>query len=184
MRDKTDLGPEYEPIPRDAAGDPVFLILPPEVRESYDRKISTCEAGWRETGDPLFVAEAITLVTIHRQTIPAWLDEAVYAVATSQRTKAHVRRAREAAAHLMRYMAVRDAKKIDGLTWDAASEHAAKVVAGTYAAAEAETCWSSYKSVLKDLRERRGGLYATPKEQHRKPLTPPTRVRRKVRSVP
>jgi hypothetical protein len=115
-----DFGPEYMHIPRDEAGDPVFLILPDEIRESYDLKMKKCEAGWRETGDPLFVAEAVTLTGTHRQPIRLWLDAAVYAVATGRRTKEHAKAAQDAADHLMRYMAVRDAHDLDGLTWEQA----------------------------------------------------------------
>ncbi|MFZ0065338.1 MAG: hypothetical protein WAK90_04135 [Pseudolabrys sp.] len=181
-RDKTGLGPEYKHIPRDAAGVPIFLILPDGVRESYEDKMATCRAGWMATGDPLFVAEACTLAMIHRQPMPAWLDEAVYAVATQRRTKAHAKAAREAAARFERYCAVRDAHALDGLSWESARSRAAEALAETPAAVTAETCWQSYKSVRRDLRADRGGLYANPKEQNRKP--PATGVRRKARTQP
>ena len=181
-----DLGPEYELhefIPKDANGDPVFFILPPEIRADYDRKMSTCETGWRETGDPLFAAEAITWVTSFRQVPPPWLDDAVYAVAIKRRTPSQAKAARERAAHVMRYMAVHFAKtrdkKLDGLpiSWEAAYAHAEKVTATSW-----ETCRQSYMSVKRDLEAGRGGLYAMPKMQNRKP--PIVGVRRKLRARP
>jgi hypothetical protein len=153
-----DFGPEYEHIPRDAEGIPVFFILPPEVRANYDRKMSTCEAGWAATQDPLFAAEAITLTKNFRQVVPAWLDDGVYAVALKRRTPQQVKRARDAADRLARYLAVRDAHKIDGMTWERAKEHAANMLG-----VEPDTCWESYKKVRRDLKDGRGGLYAQPK---------------------
>src|SRR5512139_1447883 len=93
-------------IPSDAAGIPVFLTLPAGVQASYDRKMRSCEAGWRATGDPWAVAEAHTLTLLHRQVPPAWLDDAVWALAVKRRTKAHAKRAQEAAVRSMRYHAV------------------------------------------------------------------------------
>jgi hypothetical protein len=159
---------EHPLIPRDANGDPVFLILPPGVQASYDRKMQNCEAGWRATGDPWAVAEAHTLTTLHRQAPPAWLDDAVWALAVSRRTKAHAKRAREAAIRLMRYEAVRDAHHLDGLSWEEACAQATKVYADNPdVAAEPDRMWKAYKRVKKDLRKGRGGLYFTPKKQRR-----------------
>jgi hypothetical protein len=97
-------------IPRDAAGNPIFLILLDGIRASYDRKLAACEAGWRETGDPFAVSEAAILVHLHRQPLPRWLTEAVTMLAIDRRGKAHAKRALEAAADSLRYQAVRDAK--------------------------------------------------------------------------
>ena len=95
-------------IPRDAAGDPIFLILPDGIRASYDRKLAACEAGWRATADPLAVSEAMIYVHLHRQPPPRWLTEAVAMLADDRRGKAHAKRALEAAADSMRYQVVRD----------------------------------------------------------------------------
>jgi hypothetical protein len=155
-------------IPSDAAGIPVFLTLPANVQASYDRKMKSCEAGWRASGDPWAVAEAHTLTLLHRQVPPAWLDDAVWALAVKGRTKAHAKRAQEATIRFMRYEAVRDAHRLDGLSWDRAKARAAEVLAETPAAAEAETIWKAYKRVKKkDLEKGRGGLYFTPKKQNR-----------------
>jgi hypothetical protein len=175
-------GPEYECIPRRSDGTPDYFILPSQgaflsadgvftlwaegVRGSFNRKMAAVEAGWRKTKDPWFVAEGVALVTAYRQTNPAWLDAAVYAVATGRRTDHHARRARERAAHSARYKAVRDAERIDGLNWVEAYEQAAEVTG-----VSADTCAKSYKRVRKDLVKdpRHGyGLYAIPKQQNRK----------------
>ncbi len=78
---------DHRVIPGDADGNPIFLILPAGVQASYDRKMKACEDGWRATGDPWAVAEAHTLTLLHRQVPPAWLDDAVWALAIQRRTK-------------------------------------------------------------------------------------------------
>jgi hypothetical protein len=44
--------PGYERIPRDAAGNPVFLILSADDRKRYDQWMKSCKAGWRDAADP------------------------------------------------------------------------------------------------------------------------------------
>ena len=106
--------------------------------------------------------------TLYRQAPPAWLDDAVWALAVKRRTKAHAKRAREAAIRSMRYEAVRDAHHLDGLSWEEACVHATKVYADNPdVAAEPDRMWKAYKRVKKDLRKGRGGLYFTPKKQNR-----------------
>jgi hypothetical protein len=146
----------------------VPLVLPPGVQASYDRKMQSCEAGWRETGDPWAVAEAHTLTVLHRQSPPAWLDDAVWILAVNRRTATHAKGAHEAAIRFMRYEAVRDAHDLDGLSWDRACAHAVKVLAGTAAAAKFGRMWKSYKKVKRHLREGHGGRYFTPKQQQRR----------------
>ena len=143
---------------RSAAGIPVFLTLPAGVQASYDRKMKSCEAGWRATGDPWAVAEAHTLTLLHRQVPPAWLDDAVWALAVKRRTKAHAKRAQEAAIRLMRYEAVRDAHGLDGLSWEEAYEHATEILADTPAAAGPDTMRKVYATVKKHLKKGRWGF--------------------------
>jgi hypothetical protein len=57
-----DVG-DHPGIPRDADGVPIFLVLPPELRASYDKKMRRCERGWQTTRDPAFVGEAQILTT-------------------------------------------------------------------------------------------------------------------------
>jgi hypothetical protein len=151
----------------DADGIPVFLTLPASVQASYDRKMRSCEAGWRATGDPWAVAETHTLTLLHRQVPPTWLDDAVWSLAVKRRTKRHAKRAQEAAIRLMRYEIVRDAHQIYGLSWEDSYERATEVLADTPAAAEPDTMRKVYGKVKKHLKKGRWGLYFTPKKQHR-----------------
>jgi hypothetical protein len=158
-------------IPRDAAGDPIFLILPDRNRASYDRKLAACEAGWRTTGDPLAVSEAAVWAYAHRQPLPRWLTEAVVMLATNSRGKDPAKRALEAAADSLRYQAVCDAKaerragylKGRKVSWEAAYGRAADVLAQTHARGSAAAMKRSYQKVKRDLREGRGARYFTPK---------------------
>jgi hypothetical protein len=179
-RDKTDHGPEYGHIPRDAEGDPVFLILPGALRAKYDRWMADCRAGWLETGDPWAVSSAHTMTVIYRQVSPDWLDEAIYRLADKRRTKAHAKRAREAAVRLMRYMVVRDAHDVDGLSWDKAYERASDFWASfPVAAAEPDTMKKAYQAVKRDLKAGHNGRYFTPQKQNRAAFT----SRRKQKST-
>jgi len=149
-------------IPRDSSGLPIFFILPPGVQASYDQKMKQCERGRQATRDPLAFAEALTRACLHRQPPPEWVHEAGWVLATKRRGKEHAKRAREAAVRLQRYLAVRDAHKRDGLSWERAKDRAAEVLASTSAAAEPDTMWKVYKQVNKDLKSGRGGLYFMP----------------------
>jgi hypothetical protein len=143
------------------------LVLPPGVQANYDRKMKSCELGWQQTGDPWAVAEAHTLTALHRESPPAWLDDAVWTLAVNRRTDDHARRASEAAVRFLRYEAVRDAHRIDGLSWPRAYERASEILAHTPAAAEPERMGKAYKKVKRDLKAGRGGRYFTPKQQRR-----------------
>jgi hypothetical protein len=160
------LEPNYGDIPLDAVGNPVFFILPPGVRSSYERKMERCEIGWRATGDAWLIAEAMTLAFLHRQVAPAWLDEAVCFLADNSRGREHAKRAREAQVRSMRYQAVRDAHR-GGPSWEEAYERASEVLARTLAAASPETMHEHYKRVRRDLKEGHGGRYAVPKLRRR-----------------
>jgi hypothetical protein len=170
-RDKSGHGPEYRHIPKDAAGVPAFLILPDGVGASYERRMSNCKACWEATGDPWALSEAHTLVSIHRQAPPAWLDEAIYRLADRRRTKAHTKRAREAMIRSVRYQAVRDVHDHDGLTWEEAYEAAERVLAEIPAVkASANVMRKAYMAVKRDMKAGRGGRYFTPHRQNRKKL--------------
>ena len=83
------LDPDYSDVPRDDEGNPVLFILPTGLREQYEERMTACEEGWRATEDPRFVSNAVAWVRIYRQTIPAWLDEAVRVLAEGRRTLRH-----------------------------------------------------------------------------------------------
>ena len=155
--------PVWPIVPQWMLGTPQIIVN----TANYDRQMKDCEAGWLATGDPSPVAEAQTLTRVHRQVIPAWLDDAVSSLANKRRTKKHAKRELEARIRFMRYKAVRDAHERDGLSWEKAKEHAVKVLVNTEAVGSSETMWDAYKQVKKDLKEGRSGLYFTPKRQHR-----------------
>ena len=52
-------------------GRPIYQPLSPMQEARFFREMEICEAVWRETGEPLAVTYALTLVYLHAQTIPA-----------------------------------------------------------------------------------------------------------------
>jgi hypothetical protein len=159
--------PGYERIPRDAAGNPVFLILSDNDRKWYDRWMKSCEAGWRDSKDPWAVSEAHTLTSICRQVSPAWLDEAVYLLACKRRTKIYPKRAQEASVRLTRYWAVRRALA-RGFSWEDAYDEAVRMLDGDrMERAGRDMMATAYKDVTKDLKAGRGGKYFQPHPQRR-----------------
>jgi len=159
-------------IPCDANGVPIFFVLPPELRASYDKKLARCEAGWRATGDPAFAVEAIVLTHLHRQPPLLWVTEAVCSLATKRRTKGYVTRAFNAGIRRMRYEAVRRAHgggpKRGGLTLEAAYQRAVENLAPTRAAGKSDSMEGGYKKVKRDLKQGRLGRYAVPKMPRKK----------------
>jgi hypothetical protein len=169
-RDKTrPLKPDdddHRGIPRDAEGNPIFLILPPATRERYEQQIAQCEAAWRG-GEPLAVAEATTWTYLYRQPIPEWLERAIVELAIGRRTKEQAKRYLEAGKRMARYMAVRDLKTgmpghydpIADVTWEEAFQLAAERLVGTSMAGSAETMKADYAKVKRDLKAKRSGKY-------------------------
>ena len=160
-----DVDDGHAGIPRDANGDPLFLILPSAMRAEYERKLAACEAGWQATRDPAAVMEAMTLAACYRQPIQlsSWIIEAACAALGKRRTKGHMTRRYNATIRWMRYAAVRDAVR-SGLNWDDAYVEAERTLAKTPAAADRLTMKDDYIRVARDLREGRSALYVyTPK---------------------
>lgn len=170
MPDETTIEPSYERIPRDADGNPVFLILSDSDQKRYDRIMKSCEAGWRDTSDPWFFAEAQTTTRIYRQTLPDWLDEAAWLLACNRRTAKHARRAHEASIRFARYCIVRDIKAAGDLTDEAAFDEAERIWKNdpTGTGASSSMMGQAYKVVRKDIKHGRVGRYRVPKFQHRK----------------
>ena len=80
----------HENIPKDANGDPIFLILPPGIRAKYEERMSGLEQAWAATKDPAYFREANSLgAFLYRQPTPRWLYEAGDAIAAGRRTKQH-----------------------------------------------------------------------------------------------
>jgi hypothetical protein len=168
---------DHPGIPRDANGDPIFLILPDGVRAKYQARLTACEAAWRERGDPLVVSEATSWTHMHRQPIPAWLEQATVELAMALRSDDQAKRHAELGLHLVRYITVRDLKvgtpgsngryipPAVHLTWDEAREQAAELLAGTPAGGSADTMKSSYAIVKRDLKARHAGKHFTLKDR-------------------
>jgi hypothetical protein len=162
-RSKTRSDDDHPGIPRDANGDPIFLILPSALRARYEKEMALCEGAWR-AGEVCAVSEAVELSRCYRQPIPDWLGEAVVRTIAKLRTKAQARRYREAQARMTRYMTVRDLKVgIPGiyeptaghLSWLDAYAEASRILEGTYAKGDTDTMKSDYAKVKRDLKATR-----------------------------
>jgi hypothetical protein len=158
---KTAARDPHRDIPKDANGDPIFLVLPDGVRAKYERKLAKCERGWRASGDPAFIAEAEIHAHLHRQPKPLWHSEAVLELCAKRRTKGYATRVYNAAVRRMRYEAVREAER-RGMTWNDAYEAAAEALHGTRAAGAASTMKDAYVEVAADFKNGRGGRYLWP----------------------
>jgi hypothetical protein len=100
----------HQGIPRDAAGVPVYLILPDNIRSKYERKMAACEKAWRQTGDAAAYMEATTWSWSHRQPIPTWLHNAILKSGVALRTPQQIKDANTRHEHHTRYRAVMDAR--------------------------------------------------------------------------
>jgi hypothetical protein len=148
---------DHSGIPRDANGDPIFLILPPIMRVRYEEKMAQCEAAWRQ-GEPLAVAEAAELARIYRQPISAWLGEAAVELAIRRRTPAQAKRHLEAQKDLKTGIPGHYEPAAD-LTWDEARAEAARMLEGTLAKGDESTMKRAYDDVKRDLNAGRSGKY-------------------------
>jgi hypothetical protein len=146
-------GDDHRDIPRDAQGNPIFLILPPAMRERYGSQMAQCEAAWRG-GEPLAVAEAVVRSQLHPQPIPVWVADAVVELAVKRRTKKQAKRHLEAQKDLARFELVRDLKAANR-TWPEAYAEASSMLAGTLAQGDDDTMSRAYKAVKRDLKGRR-----------------------------
>jgi hypothetical protein len=153
---------DHPGIPRDAEGVPIFLILPPGLLASYDRNMAYCEDGWRATQDPAFVSAAQRWTSIYRQPPAAWLTDAVVSLLAGLRTKGHAARAHSRDVQLTRWDMVQRAHREEGLSWDAAYIHAAKMLTGTAAAGTPGTMKDAYVKVGRTLKAGRNDEYILP----------------------
>jgi hypothetical protein len=127
-----------------------------------NRRMDACEAAFRE-GEPLAVAEALTWTTHYRQPAPAWVEEAVVALAMGCRSYAQANRHAGAMVRLRHYISVRDLKvgvltkyepSRPDLPWDEVFE----MVAERYGCS-AGTVKANYARVKRDIKEKRAGKY-------------------------
>jgi hypothetical protein len=136
-------------------GRPIFTQLRPAIEASFVGKLADCEAAWRTTGEPLAVAEALTLIHLYKQTVPEWVEAAANAIIAGRRTDKQAEAHREAMRHVERYKAVRDLRRTGVKPLLLAAERAHEMLAGTAAGASPATIEASYKRVRSDLRKGR-----------------------------
>jgi hypothetical protein len=165
-RDKTrpdSDGDDHRGIPLDAGGDPVFLILPAEIRTKLDANLSACRLAWEQAHEPLALAEAVTWLHLHRQPIPKWLEEAIVTLAIGGRSKQQAKRYQDAMTRMARFAAVRDRKVgIPGIYEPTAKHLSWEKTLGDVAEAQGcgeENVKATYKTVRRDLKARRHGVY-------------------------
>jgi hypothetical protein len=99
---------QHRGIPRDADGNPFFLVLPDGDRVRYERWTARCEKAWTQTGDPRVLDEAQTLAWAYRQPNPTWLRDALSTALANSRAPEHAERHRDAQMHFRRYRDVMD----------------------------------------------------------------------------
>jgi hypothetical protein len=147
-------------IERDDADkdDTSTVKLTPELQADYDRQMAACKTAWETTDEPLAVAEALTLVYLFRQTLPAWVEAAAVSVIIDKRTANEARRHRNSMVHMWRYMYVRGFRE-RGIPLEEAAERARKVLKGTEIFAAAATIIDSYWKVRHDIEAGRQGEY-------------------------
>jgi hypothetical protein len=148
----------HENIPKDADGNPIFLILPSDKRAKYERKMANHERAWHATKDPAYAVEAMMWARAYRQPLPGWLYAASIAIATKRRTKRDEERYFDAMRHRKRYETV-CAFRAAGLTLEKALDKAVGELAKGRAAASRSTIEASYKRVQRELRANRSGWY-------------------------
>jgi len=140
------------------------LHLP--IRTRHEERLAHLRRVWETTGDPLAVAEAITLTHHYRQPIEPWIEEAAIRALVKVRSKAQAKRYRDGMIDLDRYTFIRDG--VDGgfrqeipedggkvrvlsipATWEQAKQAAAE-----HFGIDEETVWKSYKRIRRQFRER------------------------------
>jgi hypothetical protein len=135
-------------------GRPIYQPLSPMQEARFSREMEICEAVWRATGEPLAVTYALTLVYLHAQTIPGWLEEAQVEASLHRRTDEQVRAHHEAMRDVVRYMTVRDLlrqaeREGRRLSQEKACRRAAELLAGTtFGNVEPRQIGVSYRKVL------------------------------------
>jgi hypothetical protein len=163
MPAKKDRDPHRD-IPKDANGDPIFLILPDGVRASYERKLENAKRAWLATGDPGALRQAAAHIKFHRQPMPDWVFDALMTFLTGLRGDSDVKRAKNNAVHSQRYQVVRDekadAEAAPGIEMSV-DEASARAAAKFKTLGSAEDLRRSYFKVRKALKQGLGGAFNT-----------------------
>ena len=139
-------------------GRPIYRPLDPMQEARFRREMDICEAVWRETGEPLVVTHAHTLVYLHAQTTPEWLEGAQVEASLQRRTPNQAKKHHKAMCHVVRYIMMRDLlsqaeRQGRRLSQDKASHQAAELLAGTaFGNVEPRQIKESYTRVRDDFR--------------------------------
>jgi hypothetical protein len=136
----------HENIPKDANGDPIFLILPLGIRVRYEERMAGLKQAWAATKDPAYFREAFTWSFLYRQPTPRWLYEAGDAIAAGRRTKQHDEKYLDGQRHLVRYTTVR-AYREESCTEDEAFDKACAELEQMGQAASRYTIKDSYDRI-------------------------------------
>jgi hypothetical protein len=163
MAAKKDRDAPHRDIPKDANGDPVFLILPAGVKADYERRDRNNKETWLATGNPGALRKAALDIKHFRQPQPDWYVDAIVTILTNMISDRDVQRAKNNAMHSRRYQIVRDIKAdADAagaeISIDEASERAADrfKTLGSFADMR-----QSYFKVQRALKKGLGGAFST-----------------------
>jgi hypothetical protein len=127
-----------EPIHVTCIGPPAAYAphqLPPEIQVQYGAWLAACRRIWEASKDPLIIQAAIRHVSFYQQPIEPWLAAAADKALVKGRTKAHVRRQRELAAQMQRWLKVMAIRGVKNWTVQAKRDR---------------TVWNSYVDVQND----------------------------------
>jgi hypothetical protein len=130
-----------------------YSDAPPMVadRALYELLLASCREDWEKTGDPQTVATACCWVFMHRQLLPAWLNEAVGAASAQRRGKRHAQQYEIDAQHRIRWWWVKRTHD-NGASWERAYKEAADTLRETAASGSPETMKKSYARFQQTLR--------------------------------
>jgi hypothetical protein len=149
----------YGIVRDDTDGSTSAVVLPSEVQKDYDRQLAACQTCWQATDEPLAVAEAITLVHLFRQTVPAWVEASAVSIIIDQRTAKQARRHRESMRHWWRYNYVHGFRQRD-IPLRKAAERAQEVLKKTgLACVSVDEIIESYQKVRRDIEAGRQAEY-------------------------
>ena len=152
-----------------------FVELPPPIRAGYERKLAACRLAWEATGDPLAIAEALTLTTLYCQLNEPWLEEAAIQALVRTRSSARAKQHRIDMKHFRRWRFLRDLKghyvedpaghmrwkwnPPGKPSWEKARELVAKELAKCGDNVEPDNVQASYEIVQDDMRAGCGDKY-------------------------
>jgi hypothetical protein len=123
-------------------------------------RLAHCEATYRNTGEPLAVVEALTLVFTCLPESMRWIEIAASGIIAERRSDAQAEKHRDAMRHFWRYLYVRGFRQRGIKPIEAAAARALEVLKGSDCAhVTVATFIESYWKVRHDLEAGRQGEY-------------------------